>query len=898
MKTSMRLKASFLFYLFFMVSASYAQIPFSPQIIIEDRETDMATSVYAADIDGDGDMDVLSASGDDNKIAWYENMDGAGTFGPQKIITTSAQFAYCVYAADIDGDGDIDALSASWYDDKIAWYENTDGRGTFGPQRIITTLADDALSVYAADIDGDGDMDVLSASFTDDKIAWYENTDGRGAFGSQKVITTSADYAQSVFAADIDGDGDMDVLSASGDDNKIAWYENTDGRGTFGPQIVITTSAAHAKYVYAADLDGDGDIDVLSASWGDHKIAWYENTDGAGTFGPQQIISTLADNAMSVYAADLDGDGDLDVLSASWANDRIAWYENTDGAGAFGPQQIISTQMYRAASVYAADLDGDGDMDVLSASWYDFKTAWYKNTDGLGTFGPQQIITTTAHTPTSVYAADLDGDSDMDVLSASWDDDRIAWYENMDGTGDFRLKQVITTSADAALSVYAADLDGDGDIDVLSASANDDKIAWYENTDGRGSFGPQKIITTSADFAHSVYAADLDGDGDFDILSASANDDKIAWYENTDGHGAFGPQKIISTSADGAYAVYPCDIDGDGDFDVLSASLNDDKIAWYKNTNGAGSFGPQNIITTYADGAYAVAAADLDGDGDSDVLSASTNDDEIAWYQNTDGAGNFGSQKIITMAADGAHSVFAADLDGDGDKDILSASAEDDKIALYRNINGAGSFSAQQVITTSAKGAFSVFAADLDGDGDFDILSASAGDDKISWYRNLTNVIQLPDIAVNPASKNYGDVTVGTSSSQTFTFTNEGTADLNVASTTIVGSTDFTIQSGGGAFTLTPSASREVRVNFTPSDVGAKSATLRFLSNDPDENPLNVPLSGNGTTPDISVTPASKNYGDVTVGTSSAQIFTVTNEGTADLSVTASTIVGSGNFII
>ena len=85
---------------------------------------------------------------------------------------------------------------------------------------------DNAHSVYACDIDGDGDNDVLSASRSDDKIAWYENN-GNGNFGSQQIITTSADYSQSVYACDIDGDGDNDVLSASGIDNKIAWYENS-----------------------------------------------------------------------------------------------------------------------------------------------------------------------------------------------------------------------------------------------------------------------------------------------------------------------------------------------------------------------------------------------------------------------------------------------------------------------------------------------------------------------------------------------------------------------------------------------------------------------------------------------------------------------------------------------
>jgi hypothetical protein len=111
----------------------------------------------------------------DDKIAWYENTDGAGNFGAQIVISNAADAAYTVYATDLDGDGDMDVLSASFIDDKIAWYENTDGAGSFGAQNVISTAADGARSVYAADIDADGDMDVLSASFIDDKIAWYKS---------------------------------------------------------------------------------------------------------------------------------------------------------------------------------------------------------------------------------------------------------------------------------------------------------------------------------------------------------------------------------------------------------------------------------------------------------------------------------------------------------------------------------------------------------------------------------------------------------------------------------------------------------------------------------------------------------------------------------------------------
>jgi len=356
-------------------------------------------------------------------------------------------------------------------------------QASFSSQRIITTEAGAASDVHAADLDGDGDPDVLSASFGDDTISWYENQ-GSGVFSRQRVITRDANGARSVFAADLDGDGDADVLSASWHDNKIAWYENQGG-GSFSSQRVITSRAHGALSVHAADLDGDGDTDVVSASHRSARqmIAWYEN-HGDGTF-TGRVITRDATGARSVFVTDLDNDGYADVLSASAWDDKIAWYRNV-GGGEFSSGQIITTEGVGASSVIAADLDGDGDADVLSGWVGDKKVAWYRNS-GTGTFSGQRIIFSSQHyiktdnvVRTPLFASDLDGDGDEDVLSAPLWDDEIVWYENLGG-GAFAGQRLITKDVEAVHSVFAADLDGDGNLDVLSASFNDNKIAWYEN---------------------------------------------------------------------------------------------------------------------------------------------------------------------------------------------------------------------------------------------------------------------------------------------------------------------------------------------------------------------------------------------------------------------------------
>jgi hypothetical protein len=98
--------------------------------------------------------------------------------------------------------------------------------------------------------------------------------------------------------------------------------------GNFDSHHVITTDALGANDVWYADLDIDGDTDILSASYEGNDISWYENLDGLGTFGSKQIIWTIAWDARSVHAEDLDNDGYVDVLSASSMDNTIAWYRN------------------------------------------------------------------------------------------------------------------------------------------------------------------------------------------------------------------------------------------------------------------------------------------------------------------------------------------------------------------------------------------------------------------------------------------------------------------------------------------------------------------------------------------------------------------------------------------
>jgi MYXO-CTERM domain-containing protein len=349
------------------------------------------------------------------------------------------------------------------------------------------TRAHGADSVQAVDLDDDGDPDVLGAGWvsTEDldehKVFWYENL-GDGAFGARLDISDEfeANGAVSVHAADLSGDGLPDVIAALRLANKVVWYENRGG-DSFDGQLVLNDNALGARSVFAADLDGVGRIDVLSASAEDDKIAWYENV-GAMTFSQERLISVTAIGAASVVAGDLDGDGDVDVASASSGNNTVAWYER-DGL-IYNQTQVITDAALGVVAVAVADLNGDGHLDVVSASELGDEISWYPNAgkvgDGEAQFGPARLVSDLVRAPNALYPTDLDGDGDVDIVSAADGGNEVAWHRNA-GDGSFHPPAIIGSEVSDGGSVHVADVDSDGDLDVIAGASGGVGIVWFEN---------------------------------------------------------------------------------------------------------------------------------------------------------------------------------------------------------------------------------------------------------------------------------------------------------------------------------------------------------------------------------------------------------------------------------
>jgi gliding motility-associated-like protein len=355
----------------------------------------------------------------------------------------------------------------------------------------IYSSADNIRSVFSADLDGDGDMDIISGSENDDKIAWHENDGNADPSFASTTIATSANGVYSIYVTDIDSDGDMDIVSASINDDTIAWYEN-DGNVT--PSFTardITTSAIGATNVSAADMDNDGDMDIISVSHHDNKISWYEN-DGAANpdFIKHDINEAVNGFLYSIFAADMDGDGDMDMVTASANNDRIDWYENDGAPNPNFTITNVATSADGARCIFVADMDNDGDMDIISASKSDNTIAWYENDGAANPDFTAINIYTSALIAFSVYAADMDNDGDMDIISGSTGDAKIIWHEN-DGEANpgFTTADINSYIDEHANTIFVADVDSDGDMDIISGSGDDDSIAWHENS-------PDNVVST------------------------------------------------------------------------------------------------------------------------------------------------------------------------------------------------------------------------------------------------------------------------------------------------------------------------------------------------------------------------------------------------------------------
>ena len=391
---------------------------------------------------------------------------------------------------------------------------------------------------------------------------------------TEHIISTNALQATDVFAADVDGDGNIDLLSSSRADDKIAWYESDGGSPPTFTEHVITTGEDLARVVFAADIDNDGNIDVVTAARGGNRIVWWENDGGSPPTFTEHVISASADGPLGLVAADLDGDGDVDVLYSEFDDDEIVWAESDGGSPPTWDVHIISANANGATPVAAADVNGDGLIDVLSGSVFDLKLAWYESDGGSPPVFTERIIST-AHDWRDIAVADLDDDGDADVLSTAGVDQLVVWFENDGESPPVFTEHVISIGLGFPAPIAVADIDNDCDLDVVvGADASDSLVLWYESDGGSPPMFTEHVIAMGVEGPTAVRAIDLDGDGDTDVLSSSTLDSTIAWYENGSAVELdIKPGSCPNSFNRKSHGVLPVALVGTESFDVMDIDL-------------------------------------------------------------------------------------------------------------------------------------------------------------------------------------------------------------------------------------------------------------------------------------------------------------------------------------
>jgi len=707
--------------------------------------------VVLEDIDLDQDLDVVFFSS--TQVGWFENREG--NFSHHKVHLLFEDHPDlrpdAFYITDLDQDGDPDIItltSYGQYDQKvIGWHENLLEGQQFSERQIILSHDDYHSGATVSDYDGDGDLDLIVALNYQGGLQLIENIADCTTWGEPILIPGSDQTSiQNIDASDVDNDGDQDLITQEYYGTDIIYlYEQTSSAPPTYRRIFLIGGFDWIFDIQCTDLNLDGLSDVVFAS--SEFVGWVENMNPDTIWSWHALENSLGSRAVS--SGFVDGDVYPDIVFAEYRSNNLNWMRGESETGIFADPINLGSEPHGFGPSQLGDLDQDGDQDLIAVANWAGKIIHFENEDGAGGFDEGMSMSSITRGAWSVYPADLDGDGDLDLLSASDGDDKIAWYENLDGHGTYGMQQIISNEAQSARFVVAADFDGDTDLDVLAAIRGTQTVAWFQNVDGQGTFGEAHIISAQVEGVVCAISADLDQDGDQDVLSAGWEDGKIEWYENVDGLGTFGAANFLSETYRPRH-LSTADLDGDGDFEVLVASEYGNTIYWQENLDGSHDFGAVQVISDLTNGAYGTATADIDNDGDLDVLSASWRDGKIAWYENMDGSGSFGPQNVINTGLLGASSVSSGDFDNDGDLDIVSTCSGHNKIYWNENMDGLGTFSEPYILAQNLTHPKQGLIADIDRDGDQDVIATA--ENQIVWFMNtwITGIEDSKSGEINP----------------------------------------------------------------------------------------------------------------------------------------------------
>lgn len=657
---------------------------------------------------------------------------GAGPwFNRTNIAAVSA--ASDLLVADVNGDGRGEPLVAAgpW----IAWWNLT---GPLPVRFNVAALATQAISLAVGDINRDALLDVVAADAGAGTVSWFRNLNGLGISWSSNQVALGLAGPASPVVADVDGDGDPDLLLAVTGAATVLWRDNLYGDGSAWQTRTVDTAVPGLAEVLTADVDRDGDLDVLARG---AALTWWENRGRLGQAWTRREIDASLAGVTDTALTDRDRDGDVDVIGSVSTSATLTWWENEDGYGHTWARRTVPGVVTGLTALVAARVDGDAGPDVVGLLPGAGRVQWFPGPEpqwpGFFATNLAYVFATNFLETSAALPLDLDGDGDLDVLASSGDTDVLAWWENLDGRARAWTSRVFATTATNVTRLAHGDFDRDGDSDLATAgvSPGGNFITWWEN---RGTAWVQRVISTPIGNTTDLAANDVDRDGDLDLVaSCDGSSEGIYWARNDLAGLGTWTVSLINNTINNPSTLDAGDVNADGESDLV-VGTRDDIIYWLENRGSATSWTIRVAVSSAGVNNYAVRVADLNADGYGDFTFARTGSLSYARYQPA--TTNFAPIAVGAFPG-GVRDAAATDVDGDGDLDVVSVSEDfvtaGPKVSWFEHDPATDSF-LEHPVNYTLKGARRIQAADLDQDGDPDLLASAS---KNSGY------ITLPDVA-------------------------------------------------------------------------------------------------------------------------------------------------------
>ncbi len=707
------------------------------------------SAVALIDVENDGDLDVLitGTNSSDNPIARFYRNNGIGVFAIDTSVPFERVSSGIIAIADVDNDGDEDVLIAGLHgaSNPVTKLYINNGAGTFTED--LSAPFPDISSGDAGffDADGDGDQDLLLtglASSSQEFTGFYTN-DGSGTF-TEDASEPFDDYGQGATDfSDVDGDGDLDVLITGrlgGSTTSSSVLYLNDGAAGFTQDASVVLDGVMESTANFVDVDMDGDEDILITGINNSSVEiarLYLNESGTFTEDNSQPFTGVGNGAVTI--SDTDGDGDPDVLitGRDSGDEQVTEFYVNDGSGGFTEDASVPFTDVDTGDVALGDLDNDGDLDLLLTGRNSLGNPFSRvyRSNRLIRFMEQTNTSLAGVESGAVVFADVDNDDDQDVLlvgentpSLLADPEATSRLYLNDGFGGFAEDTTVPFESVSERSTAAfADIDNDGDEDVIIAGQNEDNtlITQLYKNNGMGGFTQDLSAPFEGVIAGTVSFADVDNDNDEDVLitGVSGSATQIAKLYVNDGMGAFTEDTSVPFTGVQLSAVAFADVDGDADQDlVITGQASSARIAKIYLNNGLGQFTEDTSVPFVAVADGAVAFADVDGDLDQDLLISGIESGGLIrasrLYIN-DGTGGFTEDTSVPFIGISNGSAAFADVNNDGDQDLL-LSGFPTITRLYTN-DGSGNFTETTIsIAPISKSSFGF--ADLDDDNDLDVL--------------------------------------------------------------------------------------------------------------------------------------------------------------------------------